>query len=177
MGSRKRGCSSFLDSEERRRLSTIGREVPVWRGAGHRCAGFAGANSHCLPGCQHYRYWNAAQRLARTSRRKHPESARTMGLLDIFKSKPTEAARPELPSGSFTVDRNGQILSSTISSRFPRENLNQISEIVLRAFAGARNADIQVTELNVKLGAMNVRAVEMRGGAMIFLSPRGERPK
>jgi hypothetical protein len=43
-----------------------------------------------------------------------------MGFLDIFKAR--SDAPPALPSGSFTVDREGKIIASTITSRFPKRN-------------------------------------------------------
>jgi hypothetical protein len=96
-----------------------------------------------------------------------------MGLLDRFKSK-TEASAA-LPSGSFTVDRDGTVLVSTIATRFSPAMLQEIAQTMLRNFAEARKADLSLSELNVKFGAMDIRAVEMRGGAMIFLSPRRDR--
>ena len=95
-----------------------------------------------------------------------------MGLLDLFRAR---AGSPgALPSGSFTVDRNGALLASTIGSGFAPQNLQEISTLVLQTFAEARKADLPFSELNARFGALNLRAVEMRGGAMIFLSPRGE---
>jgi hypothetical protein len=93
-----------------------------------------------------------------------------MGLFDHLKS----ASRATLPSGSFTVDRQGAILASTISSRFPADTLLTISGVVMRAFAEGRQTGMPLAEINVRFGALTLRAVEMRGGAMIFLSPRGE---
>ena len=97
-----------------------------------------------------------------------------MGFLDRFKLQPQDAP-PELPSGSFTIDRDGRIITTTIPTRFPRETLDQIAVVVLQTFSEARKAELSLTELNVKFGAINIRAVDMRGGAMVFLSPRGER--
>lgn len=96
-----------------------------------------------------------------------------MGLLDRFRAK-TEA-NATLPSGSFTVDRDGAVLASTIATRFPATLLQEIAVSVLRTFAEARKAEQAFSEFTVRFGAMDVRAVEMRGGAMIFLSPRRER--
>ena len=68
----------------------------------------------------------------------------------------------------------GVLIASTISSRFPRASMEEIAKLVLRSFLEGRNAGLPLAEFTVKLGAINVRAVEMRGGAMIFVSPRGE---
>jgi len=96
-----------------------------------------------------------------------------MGLLNIFKAKTGGSA--DLPSGSFTVDRSGSVIASTITTRFPKSALLEIAETTLRIFSDARNAQMSFTEVNMKFGAIDIRAVEMRGGAMIFLSPRSER--
>ena len=93
-----------------------------------------------------------------------------MGLLNIFKS--TGESGSALPSGSFTVDRQGAVIASTINSRFPEKKLAEISTVMLATFAEARNAGLALTEVTFTLGVFSIRAVEMRGGAMIFLTPR-----
>ncbi|HTG44862.1 MAG TPA: hypothetical protein VK633_10050 [Verrucomicrobiae bacterium] len=98
-----------------------------------------------------------------------------MGLLNIFKSK--DKAPSVLPSGSFTVDRNGELIATTLPSSFARESIKDISSVVLQAFEDAKKADLALAELAVHLGAINIKAREMRGGAMIFLSPRGDQRK
>ena len=94
-----------------------------------------------------------------------------MGFLDkIF--KPGARGPQPLPSGSFTVDRNGEILFSTISSDFSALRLREISATVLKAFEEAKSANLALTEVVLNFGALAIKAREMRGGAMIFLSPR-----
>ena len=93
-----------------------------------------------------------------------------MGFLNLF--KPGAEGGPALPSGSFTVDREGAVVASTITSRFPEKKLTEISAVMLHAFAEARTSGLTVTDLTFTLGTMSIRAVEMRSGAMIFLTPR-----
>lgn len=95
-----------------------------------------------------------------------------MGLLDFFKTRGDLTPAP-LPSGSFTVDRTGEILSSTIASSFPAQSLKQISTVVLKTFREAEKVDLRFTEFAVTFGTLTVKARELRGGAIIFLSPRG----
>ena len=95
-----------------------------------------------------------------------------MGLLNIFKS-PKAQGLPSLPSGSFTVDRDGKVVTSTISSTVSAHSLEQISAQVLQTFRDAKQADLNITEFVITMGAMNIKARELRGGAMIFLAPRG----
>jgi hypothetical protein len=93
-----------------------------------------------------------------------------MGLLSFFSSK----ARPgvhQLPSGSLTVDREGRMVASTISSSFPPQLLHEIGSHVLRLFSEARKAQMPLAELSLNFASMKITAREMRGGAIIFLAP------
>ena len=92
-----------------------------------------------------------------------------MGLLNIFKGQ--SKAPPPLPTGSFTVDSTGEILTSTVSSTFSRDSLKYIGHTVLEFFREAKRAEQVFTELNVQFSAMDLKARELRGGAIIFLSP------
>jgi hypothetical protein len=94
-----------------------------------------------------------------------------MGFLNLFKAR-AEFPAP-LPSGSFTVDRSGEVLSSTIASSFPVQDLKHIAAVVLRTFRDAEHAEMSFTEFAVNFGALTLKARELRGGAIIFLSPRG----
>ena len=94
-----------------------------------------------------------------------------MGLLDVFKTR--AESPPPLPSGSFTADRAGEILSSTVASAFPPAGLKQISALVLKTFRDAEAHDLPLTELVINFGSISLKARELRGGAIIFLSPRG----
>src|SRR5215831_17506164 len=58
-----------------------------------------------------------------------------MGLLSIF-AKPAPTLL-RLPAGSFTIDRQGAILVSTLPSSFPRELVDEIGRQVLAAFSSA----------------------------------------
>lgn len=93
-----------------------------------------------------------------------------MGLLNLFtKSSPTVTV---LPSGSVTLDRNGHILASTVSSSCPPEALEIVAEQVLRLFREARRAQVPLTELRLNFASLVITARELRGGALIFLKPK-----
>src|SRR5262245_14982063 len=94
-----------------------------------------------------------------------------MGFLSIFKAPKTQGP-PPLPSGSYTVDREGKVVTSTISSAVAGQTLEQISAQVLQTFKDAKQAELNMTEFSITMGAMNIKARELRGGAIIFLSPR-----
>jgi len=93
-----------------------------------------------------------------------------MGLLNIFKGQ--TKTPPPLPTGSFTVDSTGEILTSTVPSAFSRDSLKQIGHNVLEFFREAKRAEQAFTELNVQFSALDLKARELRGGAIIFLSSR-----
>ncbi|SRR5258706_1720312 len=93
-----------------------------------------------------------------------------MGLLTLFSKASTALVR--LPTGSFTVDREGSVVASTLPSSFPLTLVNDIAEQVLGAFRDADAAQLPLSELIVNYPTLKIRAREMRGGAIIFLSPK-----
>ena len=95
-----------------------------------------------------------------------------MGLLDLF-SKAKEAPKIEvLPKGSFTVDRTGQVVASTLPGAFSESHVKEIGQLVLNTFQSARAVNLPMSALAVNYGAWKITAREQRGGAMIFLAPR-----
>jgi hypothetical protein len=93
-----------------------------------------------------------------------------MGFLKIFQGQ-TKAPAP-LPTGSFTIDSTGEILTSTVPSSFSRDSLKTIGHNVIEFFREAKRAEQSFTELTVQYSALDLKARELRGGAIIFLSPR-----
>ncbi len=94
-----------------------------------------------------------------------------MGFLGLFSSRCSPDVQM-LPSGSLTVDRDAQILASTVSSAVSEEVLHEIGSRVLQLFRQARNAQIPITQLTLNFASLQISARELRGGAMIFLTPR-----
>jgi len=93
-----------------------------------------------------------------------------MGLLNLFsKSRPTVN---RLPSGSITVDRHGDVVTSTVSSSYPAVLVQSITREVLAVFREAREKQLPMAELNLHFASLEITAREMRGGAIIFLSPK-----
>lgn len=92
-----------------------------------------------------------------------------MGFLK-FKADPTQLKR--LPSGSFTVDSEGSIVSSTIPTSFPAEHVHRIADQVLTSFRRGHQAGYPFGELIIHYAAFKISARELRGGALIFLSPQ-----
>ena len=101
-----------------------------------------------------------------------------MGFLSrLFKSD--KANLVQLPAGSFTVDKAGKIMTSTLPQAFPIERLREIGDPVLAAFRGAERAQMPMTEIIINYSALKILARELRGGAMVFLMPQtlNHRPK
>lgn len=93
-----------------------------------------------------------------------------MGFLNFF-SKP--AATPlQLPAGTFTMDRSGQVLVATLPSSFPAELVHEIGRRVLTAFSEAKVAQLPLNELIIQYSSLKIVARELRGGAIVFLTPQ-----
>ncbi|MDB6056589.1 MAG: hypothetical protein JWO95_433 [Verrucomicrobiales bacterium] len=94
-----------------------------------------------------------------------------MGLLNkFFKTSVPELNR--IPSGSFTLDGKGNLVSSTVPTWFPPSHLHDIGQNIVAIFRDAQQAQLQLSELIVHYGALKIIARELRGGAIIFLSPK-----
>jgi hypothetical protein len=94
-----------------------------------------------------------------------------MGLLS-FVPRPTVLNLVRLPSGSFTVDPSGKILISTLPRAFPESWVEEIGKHVLNIFRGAQAAQVPLRELVADYSALRLTARDMRGGAIIFLTPQ-----
>jgi hypothetical protein len=77
-----------------------------------------------------------------------------------------------LPTGTFTVDAQGRVVSSTVPQAVPAAIVREIGETVVAVFQGARKANVSFSELVAQYAAFKITAREMRGGAIIFLSPK-----
>ena len=95
-----------------------------------------------------------------------------MGILNWF-GKFTPDVQT-LAAGSFTVDRHGNVLTSTAGSAYPQWLLDDTAREVLSLFRGAREAQMPLTGLELHYAGLNITAREMHGGAIIFLTPQKE---
>jgi hypothetical protein len=93
-----------------------------------------------------------------------------MGFLKrFFRSR---AAVQQLPTGSLTVDRDGHVVTTTVSSTYSRALLQQIGHEVLALFREAREAQMPLAEISLHFASLRITARELRGGAIIFLFPQ-----
>jgi hypothetical protein len=93
-----------------------------------------------------------------------------MGLLSLF-AKPTMPLLP-LPRGSFTVDRDGRVIASTLPQAYPTSFAEGIGREVVAAFQAAQAAQTPFFEIIVRYTNLKLTARELRGGAIIFLVPQ-----
>jgi hypothetical protein len=93
-----------------------------------------------------------------------------MGLLNLFDKPAPTLLR--LPSGSFTVDRHGLVLTNTLASSFPPMLVDEIAQQVLKVFREAAAAQLPLAELNIHYASLKITARELRGGALVFLAPK-----
>ena len=95
-----------------------------------------------------------------------------MGFVTRFFVKPAKQALVQLPSGSFTIDREGKIMTSTLPRNFPPGHVQTIAAHVLNAFRSAKRAQMPLSEILVQYSALKLLARELRGGAIVFLMPQ-----
>lgn len=93
-----------------------------------------------------------------------------MGFLS-FKADTSLALR-KLPSGSFTVDSSGNIVTSTVPTSFAPDLVKRIARLVLQTYEQGHQAGYPFAELIINFAAFRVNARELRGGAIVFLSPQ-----
>ncbi len=77
-----------------------------------------------------------------------------------------------LPFGTFTVDRDGRVVISTLPSTFPLALVREVGQHVTATFREAQKADIPLSELVIRYSSLKITARELRGGAIVFLSPQ-----
>ncbi len=93
-----------------------------------------------------------------------------MGLLKLFSK--SEPALMRLPTGSFTVDRFGRVLTGTLPSTFPDQLVSEVARQVLTTFRDSAAVQLPLSELVISYPSLRITARELRGGAIIFLAPR-----
>jgi hypothetical protein len=95
-----------------------------------------------------------------------------MGFLSFFSKAPSAVKLERLPSGSFTIDRSGQVVSSTLPGGFPENLVKLIGETVLAVFLSAQEQSLPLKEMVIHFAGLKVTARELRGGAIVFLAPK-----
>ncbi len=94
-----------------------------------------------------------------------------MGFLKLFAKTPAPTLL-RLPTGSFTIDRDGRVLTGTLPSSFPVDLVRQIGQHVRTAFSEASDAQLPLSELVIHYPSFKISARELRGGAIIYLAAK-----
>jgi hypothetical protein len=93
-----------------------------------------------------------------------------MGFLKKLFGSP--AGVQQLPTGTITVDRRGDIVTSTVSTQYPKKLLQAVGHDVLALLREARADQMPLAEVSLHYGSLRITARELRGGAIIFLLPQ-----
>jgi hypothetical protein len=93
-----------------------------------------------------------------------------MGFMKLFSRAAPTLLR--LPSGSFTMDREGKVLVRTLPSSYPTELVEIIGEQMIASFRDATAAQLPLSEIVVNYSSMKITARELRGGVIVFLSAK-----
>ena len=94
-----------------------------------------------------------------------------MGVLKPLTRSVKPARVDRLPSGCFSVHRGGELVGSTLPGSFPVEKMMEIGRLVLETFRSAQELSLLLADLRIHYSGLQISAREMRGGALIFLTP------
>jgi len=92
-----------------------------------------------------------------------------MGFLGLFEQ--TAKVPLRIPTGCFSLDPDGRVISSTLPTTFPEEVIAEIGETVLTTFQEAHKAGLGLTEVSVHYASLRITARDLHGGALVFLNP------
>lgn len=92
--------------------------------------------------------------------------------MDLVNKQTSAGELQRLPTGAFTVDAQGRVVSSTVPQAVPAAVVREIGQSVVAVFQGARKANVSFSEMVAQYATFKITAREMRGGAIIFLSSK-----
>jgi hypothetical protein len=93
-----------------------------------------------------------------------------MGVLTTMRER-NSVTVDRLPGGCFSLHRGGEIAGSTLPGTFAPEKMAEIGRIVMEAFRRAQEANLLLTDLRFHFSGLQICARDLRGGALIFLTP------
>jgi hypothetical protein len=85
--------------------------------------------------------------------------------------KPQAMGPARFPRGSFTISAAGSIVVSTLPRTFPRERMEAIGRVVVSALSSARELGTPFSELAADFAGLEIRARDLAGGAIVFVTP------
>jgi hypothetical protein len=93
-----------------------------------------------------------------------------MGVLTTMRER-NSVTVDRLPGGCFSLHRGGEIAGSTLPTTFAEEKMAEIGRIVLETFRRAQEANLVLSDIRFHFTGMQISARDLRGGALIFLTP------
>ena len=76
-----------------------------------------------------------------------------------------------MPIGCFALHREGGIICSTLPHWFSTKTATEIGRVVIAAFRVAAETSVPITEIYVRYRGLTIFARDLRGGAIVFLTP------
>ena len=92
-----------------------------------------------------------------------------MGFLGLFEQ--TAKAPLKIPTGCFSLDPDGRVVSSTLPSSFPPEVVDEIGTVILSTFQESHRYGLGLMEISIHYASLRITARDLHGGALIFLNP------
>jgi hypothetical protein len=100
-----------------------------------------------------------------------------MTLFPWNRKKAAAGPLPRAPKGAFTVDATGRVVMSTLPAAVAERVQPPLAGAIVAAFREAHAAQMSLTELNFNFPGLRVTARELRGGAIVFLTPVADGPE
>jgi hypothetical protein len=92
-----------------------------------------------------------------------------MGFLGLFENA---AKTPlKIPTGCFSLDPDGNVVSNTLPGSFPPEIMEVIGKTVLVTLQEANETALGLSEISVHYASLRITARDLHGGALVFLNP------
>lgn len=93
-----------------------------------------------------------------------------MSFITQFFIKPAKPALLRVPSGTFTLDRKGKVMTSTLPQSFS-PHTRAIAQHVMEAFRLAEAAKMKLNEIVIAYPTLRIIARDLRGGVLVYLQP------
>ena len=93
-----------------------------------------------------------------------------MGFLGLFEQTAKSPLR--IPTGCFSLNAKGEVISSTMPSSFPEAVVREIGNLALLTLREAHKAGLGLSEISAHYASLRITARDLHGGAIVFLNPR-----
>lgn len=94
----------------------------------------------------------------------------------IFTRKHGPARTFDIPQGAFTYDSEGRILVGTLPIAWLESFGPALVKAFRRSFASAEEKGFPLHEIALHYGGARITAKDLRGGAIVFVSPKRKQP-